>query len=158
MDMEKPQAGGVIHIPAGTRYLAGNLKNNDLPMNCLFDKGKTGCGGTTIALGNDKNYIVLVPMVNLIKNKQAQAEKDSYEILGVHAGVCYEEFTDYCQRVWSKGHLENHVHLRFIYKSGKLAKIPAFQSVYQRASIGGRISHAGLLVQTETAYHARSNV
>ena len=53
---------------------------------------------------------------------------------------------------------ENHVHLRFIYKSGKLAKIPAFQSVCQRASIGGRIPHAGLLVQTETAYHARSNV
>ena len=76
----------------------------DLPMNCLFDKGKTGCGGTTIALCNEQNYIILVPMVNLIKNKLAQAGKDSYEIFGVHAGVCYEEFADYCRRVWGKKH------------------------------------------------------
>ena len=102
--MEKPQKGKTIHIPAGTRYLVGNLKNNDLPMNCMFDKGRTGCGGTTIALENDKNYIVLVPMVNLIKNKRAQVKKDDYEILGVHKGIYEEEFTDYCQRVWSKGH------------------------------------------------------
>lgn len=102
MDMEKPQEGKIIYAPGGTRYLAEKMK--DLPMNCLFDKGKTGCGGTTIALCNDKNYIVLVPMVNLIKNKQVQAEKDSYEIFGVYAGVCYEEFTDYCQRVWGKKH------------------------------------------------------
>lgn len=102
MSKENPQEGKIIYAPGGTRYLAEKME--DLPMNCLFDKGKTGCGGTTIALCNDKNYIVLVPMVNLIKNKQAQAEKDSYEMFGVHAGVCYEEFTDYCQRVWSKGH------------------------------------------------------
>ena len=76
----------------------------DLPMNCLFDKGKTGCGGTTIALCNEQNYIILVPMVNLIKNKLAQAGKDSYEIFGVHAGVCYKEFSDYCRRVWDKKH------------------------------------------------------
>lgn len=102
MDMEKPQEGEIIYAPAGTRYLAEKMK--DLPMNCMFDKGRTGCGGTTIALGNNKNYIVLVPMVNLIKNKRAQVKKDDYEIFGVHKGIYEEEFTDYCQRVWSKGH------------------------------------------------------
>lgn len=102
MTIEKPQGEQIIYAPGGTRYLAEKMK--DLPMNCLFDKGKTGCGGTTIALCNEQNYIILVPMVNLIKNKLAQTGKDSYEIFGVHAGVCYEEFADYCRRVWGKKH------------------------------------------------------
>lgn len=101
--MENPQEGKTIHIPAGIRYLVGNLENNDLPMNCLFDKGRTGCGGTTVALENDKNYIVLVPMVNLIKNKLAQVEKGDYEIFGVHKGVYDEEFIEYCQKAWKEG-------------------------------------------------------
>lgn len=41
----------------------------DLPHNCIFNKGITGCGGTTIALFNDEPYIVAVPTTELIINK-----------------------------------------------------------------------------------------
>lgn len=32
----------------------GFLNLPDLPYNCIFNKGVTGCGGTTIALFNDE--------------------------------------------------------------------------------------------------------
>ena len=41
----------------------------DLPYNCLFNKKTTGCGGTTIALFNNENYIIAVPTKELIINK-----------------------------------------------------------------------------------------
>ncbi len=60
----------IITIPEGTLYLGKFLK--DLPVNCLFDKGRVGAGGTTIALDNDENYVICVPFVSLIQNKIAQ--------------------------------------------------------------------------------------
>ena len=33
----------------------GFLQMEDLPQNCIFNKVVTGCGGTTIALFNNKN-------------------------------------------------------------------------------------------------------
>ena len=42
---------------------------NDLPHNCIFNKVVTGCGGTTIALQNDEDYIIAVPTTELIINK-----------------------------------------------------------------------------------------
>lgn len=47
----------------------GYLNLEDLPQNCIFNKKITGCGGTTIALKNDKNYVIAVPTVELIVNK-----------------------------------------------------------------------------------------
>lgn len=41
----------------------------DFPMNCIFNKVKTGCGATTIALTNNENYIITVPTTELIENK-----------------------------------------------------------------------------------------
>ena len=38
-------------------------------MNCIFNKVKTGCGATTIALTNNENYIITVPTTELIENK-----------------------------------------------------------------------------------------
>ena len=35
----------------------GFLTMKDFPMNCIFNKVKTGCGATTIALTNNENYI-----------------------------------------------------------------------------------------------------
>ena len=46
----------------------------DLPYNCIFNKGISGCGGTTIALFNDEPYIVAVPTTELIINKTGLSE------------------------------------------------------------------------------------
>ena len=47
----------------------GFLQMEDLPQNCIFNKVVTGCGGTTIALFNNKNQIIAVPTTELITNK-----------------------------------------------------------------------------------------
>ena len=47
----------------------GFLIMDDFPKNCIFNKVKTGCGATTIALTNDKNYIIAVPTTELVINK-----------------------------------------------------------------------------------------
>lgn len=55
-----------------TGYLSGHIE--DLPNNVLLDKGKTGCGATTLALKNNVNYVIAVPFVSLIENKLSQNE------------------------------------------------------------------------------------
>ena len=50
---------------------------NDLPDNCYLNKGLTGVGCTTLALLNNKNYVVAVPFISLIVNKTS-----------VHKNVC----------------------------------------------------------------------
>lgn len=52
----------------------GYLNLPDLPYNCIFNKGITGCGGTTIALFNNEPYIVAVPTTELIINKTGLSE------------------------------------------------------------------------------------
>lgn len=54
--------------------LTNSLKLSDLmselPKNCIFLKGKTGCGGTTLALRSDEPYIILMPFISNVKNKE----------------------------------------------------------------------------------------
>lgn len=47
----------------------GFLIMEDFPKNCIFNKVKTGCGATTIALTNNKNYIIAVPTTDLVISK-----------------------------------------------------------------------------------------
>lgn len=56
-----------IEAPAGAKYLSEFIP--ELPQNCLFDKGSVGCGGTTVALRDDKPTIIAVPFRALIANK-----------------------------------------------------------------------------------------
>ena len=56
-----------IYIKKGARYLSESMQQ--LPVNCIFDKILTGCGGTTIAITNDENYVICVPYVATINNK-----------------------------------------------------------------------------------------
>lgn len=42
---------------------------NELPTNCLFDKGKVGCGGTSMAIECNKPYVICVPFTSLVENK-----------------------------------------------------------------------------------------
>lgn len=87
--------GDPIYAEENCDYL--NEFMTELPVNCLFDKGKTGCGGTTIAIENDKDTIIAMPYVNVIKNKVAQypTEKCSNVLFGIHDGVTEEQIIDY---------------------------------------------------------------
>lgn len=52
----------------------GYLDFTDLPSNCIFNKVITGCGGTTIALFNNANYVIAIPTTELITNKTGLIE------------------------------------------------------------------------------------
>lgn len=68
--------------------------NKRIPVNCIFDKGITGCGGTELALTNDIDTIIAVPYVSLIRNKESQ-EKHKGKILGIYDRVGYQEIAHY---------------------------------------------------------------
>lgn len=59
----------VINAPATAQYLDEFM--TELPIG-LFDKGKTNCGGTELAINNDEDIIIAVPYKSLIKNKVQQ--------------------------------------------------------------------------------------
>lgn len=61
---------------------------NEIPSNCLLNKGITGCGGTTLELESKRNSIILVPNINLVLNKC-----NSYpNLIGVYGDVTQSEF------------------------------------------------------------------
>lgn len=68
----------------------GFLNLNDLPHNCIFNKVITGCGGTTIALFNQENYVISVPTTELIINKTNKDEAGK-SIITNFDGTCKQE-------------------------------------------------------------------
>ena len=70
----------IINIPNGTQYISTAI--SELPANCIFDKGKVGCGGTTIALQSKNPYVIAVPYRALIKNKYEQNKDLIFKIDG----------------------------------------------------------------------------
>ena len=65
-----------------------------LPSNCVLDKGRTGCGATTLAIRQNGNAIIAVPYVNLIKSKESQ---HNGVLLGVYEGTGRDEILDYAK-------------------------------------------------------------
>ena len=53
-------------------YLSSKM--SELPVNCLYNKGKVGCGGTTLAINSNKPYVICVPYISLCENKSNQNE------------------------------------------------------------------------------------
>ena len=78
-----------IQIPSGINYLSENL--SDLPHNVIFGKSIVGCGGTTIAIRNQENYIITVPYVSLVQNKVSQ----NNNLLGVYGKTSDKEILNY---------------------------------------------------------------
>lgn len=68
-------------------YLAEIM--DTLPSGVLLNKGVTGCGGTYVELNSKRNSIILVPTIELAKNKY----KDGYLI--VYGKVTDSEITKY---------------------------------------------------------------
>lgn len=65
-----------------------------LPSNCVLDKGRTGCGATTLAIMQQGNAIIAVPYVNLIRSKESQ---HGDILLGVYEGTGRKEILEYAQ-------------------------------------------------------------
>ena len=65
------------------KYLSEKI--SELPVNCFYDKGKIGCGGTSLALECNEPYVVCVPFIALIENKMNQYpnKRRKEEILAV---------------------------------------------------------------------------
>lgn len=67
-----------------------------IPVNCVLNKGITGCGATTLAIQQPGHTIIAVPFVGLIQNKVNQ-HKDT--ILGIYGeGDKTEEIAAYCEK------------------------------------------------------------
>ena len=62
---------------------------HELPNETLLNKGVTGCGGTTVELLSKRNSIILVPTIELAKNKW----RKNYLI--VHGSIKNKEIEDY---------------------------------------------------------------
>lgn len=79
-------------------YLKDKIK--ELPTNCLYSKGKVGCGGTSLAIEGDKPYVICVPFICLIDNKlhQYPNERFSGEILGITAQIGRMDIKYYVRR------------------------------------------------------------
>jgi hypothetical protein len=87
--MIKTMKKNEINIESGCKYLSDSQSIKALPKNCIFDKGKVGCGGTTIAITNDEPYVIAVPYVSMILNKCQQHSN----LLGVYRGVNVKDIT-----------------------------------------------------------------
>ena len=76
-------------------YLSDKIK--ELPKNCLFDKGKVGCGGTTLAIEGSEPYVIAVPYAGLVGNKVRQYpnERCPYRLFGVSEGVTPDSIRKY---------------------------------------------------------------
>lgn len=87
----------VIPAPEGAKYLS-DIPNFKFPVNCLFNKGKTGCGGTESVLRGEGNAIIAVPYVFLIKNKldgNSVHGDGSNHILGFYGEISEQEVKNY---------------------------------------------------------------
>jgi hypothetical protein len=78
--------------PEGSKWLSQFM--DKLPVNCLFDKGITGCGGTELALRNEKHTIIAVPYISLVDNKINQ-EQHKGKVLGVYGGISKDAIESY---------------------------------------------------------------
>tara|TARA_R110000796_G_scaffold91768_1_gene195917 strand:- start:13 stop:1926 length:1914 start_codon:yes stop_codon:yes gene_type:complete len=79
----------VIEVPEGNSYIGDFM--TDLPDNVMFNKVTTGSGMTTLALKNDVKYVIAVPYVNLLLNKEVFCTNNSIDALFVHSKGHREE-------------------------------------------------------------------
>ena len=49
-----------------------------LPSNCILNKGLTGCGGSYLELHSKRNSVILVPTIELVKNKTEEGIQPIY--------------------------------------------------------------------------------
>lgn len=98
-----------IQVPANIIYLNQDNFMNELPYKSIFDKGKVGGGGTTVALENEHDYIIAVPYISLIENKitQNKANTNPHKNIyyGAYGTLSNEEILKYHKSVHPRKYL-----------------------------------------------------
>lgn len=74
-------------------YLSSKM--SELPVNCLYNKGKVGCGGTTLAINSNKPYVICVPYISLCENKVNQNEN----LFWFKSETTKKELDDYLENI-----------------------------------------------------------
>lgn len=77
----------------GTKHLKEVFREGYLPRGILA-KGRTGCGGTTLALESEKDYIIFVPTIEIIKNKLFQYPENERTNNRIYIIPVYAEIKD----------------------------------------------------------------
>ena len=72
----------IVNASTGIKYLSEVI--NELPPNTMFNKGKTGCGGTELELKAKRHSIIVVPYIGLINCK---CENKDFHLMGVYSGI-----------------------------------------------------------------------
>lgn len=80
-----------IKVNPKSKYLSDEFSK--LPSNCLFNKGITGCGGTTLEIEAKRDSIILVPNINLVLNK-CNVYKN---LIGVYGDITESELSSSLQ-------------------------------------------------------------
>ena len=68
----------------------------EIPVNCLFNKKKTGCGATELAIRNSIPTLIAMPYVALVKNKTV-CRTDDIEVLGVYEDITEGDITQFAR-------------------------------------------------------------
>jgi hypothetical protein len=89
LDFNTFESNNTVEAPEDAKYLSEFM--DELPKDCLFDKGAVGCGGTTLAIKSKDSYVIAAPFVSMIDNKCAS----NPEIFGVKEGVGIDEIISY---------------------------------------------------------------
>ena len=78
---------------------------SEIPANCVFNKGITGCGATTLAIKQPGNTILAMPFRGLVENKAASNPELLY--IGSHNPIkiatTYDSFPLVCDVLISQG-------------------------------------------------------
>jgi len=74
----------IIKVPAGVTRISDFM--DDLPNNCMFNKVTTGSGMTSLALLNDVKYVIAMPYITLIQNKEKWCKENDVEVLSIYSG------------------------------------------------------------------------
>jgi len=71
-DIELTTEGNDIRakVPSNLKYLSDVI--SEIPSGYIINKGATGCGGTTMELKSNRDSIIVMPFINVIKNKEGQ--------------------------------------------------------------------------------------
>lgn len=80
-----------IKVNETSKFLSDEF--NNIPSRCLFNKGITGCGGTTLEIESKRNSVILVPNINLVLNKCAVYPN----LIGVYGAISESDLDERLQ-------------------------------------------------------------